>query len=254
VKKRYKRAKFQTSNSPNYANREALFDSENNLPGYNLSIVKKFYDFLAYKQEGFTHVKQQVILDFGAGSGTLAGIFKDNYQISPICCEIDPELSQILLSKNFRHLSNLKELNTPVSMIYSSNVLEHIEDDSVILCELGSKLQKGGKLAIYVPALMFLFSELDTKAGHFRRYSKNDLISKVSSAGFKVESCYYSDSIGVLASLILKVFGYRNRLNLGSGKSLVFYDRVVYPLSQLLDRLGMKYLLGKNLYIFAIKK
>jgi predicted SAM-dependent methyltransferase len=59
-------------------------------------------------------------------------------------------------------------------MIYSSNVLEHIEDDSRALNEMFAKLQINGKLAIYVPAFMFLFSDLDIKAGHFRRYSKKE--------------------------------------------------------------------------------
>jgi hypothetical protein len=53
---------------------------------------------------------------------------------------------------------------------------------------------------------------------------------------------------------VLKVFGYRNKLNLGTGESLIVYDRVIYPVSQALDKLGMKYIIGKNLYIFAVKK
>lgn len=249
-----KNMQLQTAGSQNYANREALFDGEKGLPKYNQSIVKTFYDFLLKSSEELKSDYPQTILDFGAGGGHLADIFRSRYQISPICLEIDPELRKVLLNKNYTTLNSLKDIDTPIKMIYSSNVLEHIEDDSSTLNEIYAKLQPGGILAVYVPALMFLFSELDTKAGHFRRYSKKNLITKVENAGFKVEKCIYNDSIGVLASLVLKVFGYRNKLNLGAGKSLVIYDRVIYPVSQLFDKMGSKKILGKNLYILATKK
>ena len=196
----------------------------------------------------------QSILDFGAGGGHLADVFKSKFNLKPICLEIDPELFKVLGDKNYQVLSNLQELDSSPSMIYSSNVLEHIERDSETLVEMYSKLKKNGKLAIYVPAVMFLFSDLDIKAGHFRRYSKRELIKKVRDAGFTVEKCFYNDSLGVPASLVLKVFGYRNKLNLGTGKSLIVYDQVIYPVSQALDKLGMKYMIGKNLYIFAVKR
>lgn len=254
MKKFQKNMLRQTGQSQSYANRDALFDSEKGLPKYNASIVKSFHDFFVSPSDCLEFIKPQTTLDFGAGTGQLADIFKSRYGITPICVEIDPELFQVLLGKRFECLQSLKNLEFPVSMIYSSNVLEHIEDDSSALNEMFAKLQKNGKLAIYVPAFMFLFSDLDVKAGHFRRYSKKELISKVSDAGFTVESCFYNDSLGVLASLVLKLFGYRNKINLGSGNSLVFYDRVIYPISQFLDKIGMNSIIGKNLYIFAIKK
>jgi SAM-dependent methyltransferase len=137
--------------------------------------------------------------------------------------------------------------------IYTSNVLEHIDDDLDALIKLGRLLQPQGKLAIYTPALPFLFSNLDYQAGHFRRYRKQELISKVQLAGFKVEKCFYNDSLGVIASLVLKVVGYRNKFGLGHGKSLIIYDRFFYPISQVLDALGMRFLGGKNLFLFAVK-
>lgn len=249
-----KNRRLQTTSSPNYANRDALFDGEKGLPKYNASIVKIFVDFLLKSNQNFKSDDSQIILDFGAGGGHLADIFRSSYSIEPICLEIDPELRKVLLDKKYITLKSLNDIGTPITMIYSSNVLEHIEDDSGALNEICTKLQQGGKLAIYVPALMFLFSELDIKAGHFRRYSKKDLTTKVENAGFKVEKCIFNDSIGVLASIFLKVFGYRNKLNLGGGKSLIFYDQVVYPVSQLIDKMGFRHILGKNLYILATKK
>ena len=243
---------FQSVKSTSYSNQEALFDGENGLPKYNLSIVKAFYDF--FIQDGSKQGKIESILDFGAGGGHLADIFKTKHDVKPTCVEIDPELCRVLAKKNYQVLIDLQNLNHPLFMIYSSNVLEHIENDSETLKEIYTKLEKNGKLALYVPAGMFLFSDLDVKAGHFRRYGKKELIKKVRDSGFTVEKCFYNDFLGVPASLVLKVFGYRNKLNIGDGKSLVFYDQIIYPVSQVLDRLGMKYIIGKNLYIFAVKK
>ena len=114
-------------------------------------------------------------------------------------------------------------------------------------------LETNGRLAIYVPALPMLFSDLDRKVGHFRRYKKKELISKVRQAGFQVEKCFYSDSIGVLASLMLIILGFRNKAGLGSKKSMMFYDRTIYPISKTLDRFIFKKIIGKNLFLFAIK-
>ena len=72
-------------------------------------------------------------------------------------------------------------------------------------------------------------------------------------AGFRVEQCFYSDSIGVLASFALIVLGFRNKSGLGSKKSMIFYDRAIYPISKTLDRFMFKYVIGKNLFLFAVK-
>ena len=54
-----------------------------------------FCDFLS--KGGSTQVETGDILHFGAGGGHLADIFKSVHQIKPICLEIDPELSEVLI-------------------------------------------------------------------------------------------------------------------------------------------------------------
>ncbi|MEY3396537.1 MAG: hypothetical protein RLZZ534_499, partial [Actinomycetota bacterium] len=76
---------------------------------------------------------------------------------------------------------------------------------------------------------------------------------KVRQAGFQVEQCFYSDSIGVLASFMLIILGFRNKAGLGSKRSMMFYDRTIYPISKTLDRFIFKKIIGKNLFLFAIK-
>lgn len=113
-------------------------------------------------------------------------------------------------------------------------------------------LAKDGFLVIYVPAFQILFSKMDEKVGHYRRYSKKRLISALQGSGLEIVRCEYVDSIGFFASLILKV------LKLGSGAAtngviLKMYDGLVFPLSRILDKIGMKHLFGKNILLIAQK-
>jgi SAM-dependent methyltransferase len=242
------RNSHQSLSNLEYSGTEELIDSEEGLARYNRDVVKKI-------AQGFRmnrHAEQLVsVLEFGAGTGVLAEIWESDYAIRPTCVEIAPSLLKILTSKGFKTLDNIEKLTQRQSFIYTSNVLEHIEDDLGALREIRNHLEIDGKLAIYVPALPILFSDLDKRLGHFRRYKRRELISKVESAGFRVEYCYYNDCLGVLASLSLRIVGYKNKAGLGSKKSLIFYDNVVYPISIILDKIVFKYLIGKNLLLIA---
>jgi hypothetical protein len=238
----------QSDSRLEYSGTEELMDSEEGLDRYNRDVVKKIIQGFGLER----HSGQLVsVLEFGAGTGVLAEIWESDYGITPTCVEIAPSLQKILISKGFKTLDNIAKLSQDQGFIYTSNVLEHIEDDLGALIQIRSHLEIEGKLAIYVPALPFLFSDLDRRVGHFRRYRKSELINKVESAGFRIEYCHYNDCLGVLASLALKIIGYKNKAGLGSKKSLIFYDNVVYPISIILDKIVFKFLIGKNLLLIA---
>ena len=105
---------------------------------------------------------------------------------------------------------------------------------------------------MYVPAFKFLYSEMDLKVGHIRRYEKNELIKKVKASGFKIIYCNYADSIGFFASILLKYLGYNSNTGIGSEKSLIFYNKIV-GLSFFLDNIGLKKFVGKNIALLAKK-
>jgi SAM-dependent methyltransferase len=190
-------------------------------------------------------------MDFGAGTGTLAEIWQREYGINPICLEIDNGLCKILNEKSFVTFQNLDLMSSDFTAVYTSNVLEHIEDDRKSLRDIRAIMQVGGKLAIYVPALPFLFSDMDAQVGHYRRYKRKELIEKVQESGFMVEKCYWNDCIGVAAMFSLKILGYKGKLGMGSKKSFIVYDKFVYPISKILDKLFLKKVVGKNLFLFA---
>jgi 2-polyprenyl-3-methyl-5-hydroxy-6-metoxy-1,4-benzoquinol methylase len=235
----------QTEENTSYAGAAELWANEINLQRYNSDIVQKLSKYAP---------RNARVLEFGAGIGSLAQIWAKKKGIRPICLEIDPKLINIIQERGFDCHHNLEDIDGQFDFIYSSNVLEHIEDDQKALEQLYEKLMPGGILALYLPAFQCLYSDFDTAIGHYRRYEKAELISKIKNAHFVIQHCEYSDSIGFFAWLITKNKKYRREIKQNNDGKLKFYDRFILPVSTTLDKLGMRYLLGKNLLAVARKK
>ena len=232
----------QSGSNTNYAGSEELWAAEKCLINYNNDLILKLTK---------SNTKSQKVLEFGAGIGTLANLWNISTTIKPECLEIDSKQRLIIEQRGFHCYSSLDSVEKKFDVIYTSNVLEHIEDDSSILKQLNTKLNTGGKLTIYVPAFQAIYSELDEKVGHYRRYEKQELLKKLNSAGFKVDKFYYSDSIGFFAWLYIKIRGYNSEK--ADGKIMKIYDKYIFPLSKILDELGCKFIFGKNILVYAQK-
>ena len=210
----------------NYQKYNGTYILENNelyLDGYNRYII----ELLTRKSREFT--QNEKILDFGAGIGTLAKIFSEAYGIKPFLIEIDPEQIKKLKKEGFSVYQKIQEYPHSFDFIYTSNVLEHIQDDKKILSEIYSKMKPNGLLAIYVPAFPILFTDLDTAVGHFRRYTKNELEDKVKSAGLEVIYSHYADSIGFAVLLTVKILAKKRILRFNNKASVK--TRLVYPVT-----------------------
>jgi SAM-dependent methyltransferase len=236
----------QNSSNFAYSGREELINSELGLTNYSSEITQKFINSLEISK-----LINPSILEFGAGTGSLALNFYEKTAIRPDCIEIDPELIVFIKQRKFKCFSEIDQLKTEYDGIYTSNVLEHISDELPILISLRNVLKINGKIVIYVPAHQFLFSDMDKSVGHYRRYSRNELMKKVESAGFEVESCDYHDFLGFFALFLVKLLGWNNNFGVGNPKILKFYDKIVFPVSRVFDTLGFRKLLGKNLLLIA---
>jgi hypothetical protein len=232
----------QSEFNTNFAGSDELWAGEKCLINYNQDLISK----LTKNQRNAKDV-----LEFGAGIGTLADLWTLSTGTKPECVEIDPEQRSIIEKRGFRCYGSLHSIEKSFDVIYTSNVLEHIEEDSLTLNQLNSKIKSGGALIIYVPAFQLLYSELDEKVGHYRRYEKKALIIKLNNAGFRVSNFYFSDSIGFFAWLYIKMKGYSSKKN--GVKSMRLYDKYIFPISRLMDALGCKYIFGKNILVYAQK-
>lgn len=234
----------QNASQTSYSGTNELWTNERSLKKYNRYIVSQFSSRLKANDQ---------ILEFGAGIGTLASIFREVYSVKPHCIEIDPALREILMERDFLVYENSQSVEGPYNLIYTSNVLEHIPDDLEALKDIHNLLEAGGSLMIYVPAFMFLYSPADAALGHYRRYTKRELYDKLKLANFSIQSCRYSDSIGFFAWLSTRFFRSSTQNKIGSDSSLKFYDRFIFPISYFFDEMGFKYFFGKNILIHAVK-
>ena len=213
--------------------------------------LNNYNNFIVYKFINHSSPNSKKVLDFGAGIGTLSKIWSDSKKDSLVTClEPDENQVQIINDRGLKGVMQIHESDR-FDYIFNSNVLEHIKDDRSALRFIFSHLEPNGKVGIFVPANKYIYSHIDKKLEHFRRYSRQDLINKVKESGLIVESCVYVDSLGLFAWFFLKVF--QIQISESSSRLIFVYDRFVWPLSKFLDNLGLKFLFGKNLLLLASK-
>ena len=190
------------------------------------------------------------VLDFGAGIGTFAReLARHGHAVT--CLEPDAAQARRLAAEGLPVVGDLAELpDASLDYVYTLNVLEHIDDDAAVLRGIAARLKPGGRLLVYVPAFQVLYSSMDRKVGHVRRYRREGLARVVGEAGLGNVVARYVDSIGFLAAFAYRFVG-NDDGSIDRG-ALRTYDRYVFPLSRVLDRLFGRWF-GKNVLLTAEK-
>ena len=209
----------------------------------NLDIMKLAVNYNNYIYKWINTDIYSNILDFGAGNGEYCNRI-DKKIIYAV--ELDEQLRSNLKCKSYADLDEIQ--NKSFDLIYSLNVLEHIEDDLTTLQKLTNKLQDKGIIKILVPAKKELYSEMDRKVGHFRRYEKKELIRLIKDANLELVEYRYFDSVGYILSLLYKFIDNSGKIN---PTSLMIYDKFLFPVSMIIDKITFGKLIGKNLMIVA---
>jgi len=80
-------------------------------------------------------------------------------------------------------------------LIIALDVIEHVDQDVESLISMRSCLKSDGTAIITVPAYMFLWSRFDELNEHKRRYSIEELKSKLLQAGFKIDKISYYNTL-----------------------------------------------------------
>ena len=201
------------------------------------------------------------VLEVGGGLGQISDVLIDD-DIDLVTLEPDAHLFGKLKEK-YDQLSNPEVKNLTVegllvegklaaefdSAIYV-NVLEHIADDNSELINVGKLLKTGGNVVIFSPALPILYGTMDGLSGHFRRYTKSELIDLVRDSGFEVIHVEYFDFVGIFPYFFM--YRFLKVRTIGSGGMFV-YDNIILPISTVLGRLTRGRLIGKNLLIVGRK-
>lgn len=207
-----------------------------------------FIESLIVKAFNLTALSSPVnLLELGAGRGEFINRFAGRTNISTFV--VEPDLTYLHnLSQIHKGFADINDVTETIDFVYGIDVLEHIENDTEVLKMIYHKLPIGGKLLIYVPARMELYSQFDKNIGHFRRYTKPELRTKITQAGFHIDTITYHELLGYFAAFTNK-FNKTGDLN---PKAVAVYDKVLVPLTNVLE----KYLytpIGKSLYVIATK-
>jgi SAM-dependent methyltransferase len=218
------------------------------LPNYYNWIVDIFRPWL----HGYT-------LEIGTGIGTITKKIVDHVDHLD-CLEPSENLTRLLPRSIIDNpkvslFADTLEQHLPLmndgicDNVVMVNVLEHIEDDREAIKQLNRVLKKGGHLLLFVPAIQFLFSELDRRHGHYRRYDLPSLSVILLENGFHLNYQRYFDFAGVLPWFIINTIGKKTGFN---PQMVETYDRIVIPITKFFENL-IRPPFGKNIIVVAEK-
>ncbi|MFZ5801619.1 MAG: class I SAM-dependent methyltransferase [Candidatus Omnitrophota bacterium] len=156
---------------------------------------KNLYAFL------LARLKPGSLLDIGCGAGHFLHLAqKAGHPITGI----EPNEGLIALAEklygklDIRKLAveDLSAIDERYNNITVIDVLEHIEKDEELLKRLKNLLAANGRLHILVPCYQHLYGKRDQTLGHYRRYEKTDLVSKLRRTGYEVRESRYWNMLG----------------------------------------------------------
>jgi SAM-dependent methyltransferase len=180
------------------------------------------------------------VLEVGAGIGAntsvLAGFGRGSYT----SVEPDAALAERIRVAPARHrkiTGTLEDVRGRFDAILYIDVLEHIEDDRAELVRAAARLKPDGHVIVLSPAHPLLYSRFDKAIGHFRRYTRASLAASAAEAVtdnlLAPVKMIYLDSAGLLASVASRVLSQAKP----SGWQVLVWDRVLVPISRVLDPL-----------------
>lgn len=131
----------------------------------------------------------QTLLEIGCGTGSvLAGLARERLRLTG--SEVHSQglafaarriPGAMLLQMDARHIPYRDEFD----VIGAFDVIEHIDEDEVVLAEMFAACRSGGGIIVTVPQHRRLWSYRDEFAGHCRRYERAELLEKLAAAGFR---------------------------------------------------------------------
>jgi len=103
-------------------------------------------------------------------------------------------------------------------------------------------------LLLIVPAIENAYGTMDKKVGHFRRYSKYDIVKKLSGVNFTIEKIQYHNIFGLIGWLLNARIFKRSEFPIFQ---TIFYDKLIPFISKL--EKNVKLPIGMNLFVIAVK-
>lgn len=164
------------------------------------------------------------ILDIGSGAGTISlFLAKQGYNVVGIdisqkaveasiqsAKELDLETKVSFLNTDFKKFNYKRKFDVTICL----EVIEHCKEDEKLLIKVHDLLKDNGLLILSTPLRtaplqkLGLTSSFDKRVGHLRRYSKDEIVSKIENSGFKVEKLIETEGIVRNSLYVLPLLGF----------------------------------------------
>lgn len=175
----------------------------------NLKLVSEMPNYNRWVFNNIEPYLGERILEIGCGVGNITQFLRNKNLVVGVDVN-DRGLKE--LKERFTHQKNFIFLKGDMSKrrnmlklrihnfdtVLCLNILEHIRDDRACLKEMNGLLKEEGRIILLCPSYPSLFGTIDKVDGHYRRYSKKDLVTKVDEAGFKIKKVFYMNVLGIL--------------------------------------------------------
>jgi len=203
-------------------------------------------------------------LEIGCGTGFVIQAIQEHYPQAVLCGSDYFEEGLVHARKrmpsiNFTQQDARKmDEEELYDVIGAFDVIEHINEDELVLSNLSHALKSGGTLLVTVPQHQWLWSAVDESSGHVRRYTRLELIDKVTQSGLTVE--YVTSFVSLLVPLM-----WLTRFSASNANYDSMYEfRIPNWLNSLLEmimsfelgliKIGIKFPFGGSLLLLASKK
>lgn len=200
----------------------------------------------------------ETVLDAGAGIGTYSAALLETGRtvtaLEPVAAYAERIAARFAGDSRLTCLqADLGDPTLPSSLgrrfdsVLCVNVLEHIEDDLTALKNIRLALEPGGTAAILVPAHRWLFNSIDRAVGHYRRYTRREIVGKVEQSGLVCDADFYVHALAMLGWFVSGTILRRPYPPLGAQR---VYDRLM-PIFEWIETAIIRRRLGNSLVILA---
>ena len=201
----------------------------------DLKILAKSENYLHFQ---FSKIEKYIgrrVLEIGAGIGNHTKRILNHSPDLLIALEKELSFCKILKNKFDGRIevlcADLNKLHTfeeylkskTIDTVVAINVLEHIKDDLVCLTNLTRGITSRGRILIIIPAFDGLYSTLDRRYGHFRRYNKSIVQSYSKKLELNIIHLSYFNVVGGLAWYLFAKIGKFKHMN---NRGMTLFDRL----------------------------
>ena len=185
------------------------------------------------------------ILDIGCGTGALINELQKYGKVVGI--DRSEEALNFCRERGITDVklgsaAKIPESDKKYDAVMALDLLEHLDDDREAMREIKRVLRPDGIAIIFVPAFMFLWGVTDVASEHKRRYTKKELISKLTKEGFEIKRASYFNTFLfppiAFVRLLSKLYSPKRKSDFITGDG--FLNELLYRIF-LLEALTLKF-------------